>query len=249
MPRVVVISDIHGNLPALEAIWRDISRRSVEHVIFLGDLVTYGPQPMETLEFLRDEINPAVALRGQTDQYLLDKFWQKKNKSELPKEELESYAWTAKQIGKSGLSYLESLGTERVYEVDEITASLCHTWPDDEELSIVPVRTPDGLKPKSAGKTDVILCGHTHVPRRTQIGAVEVISVGSVGLSFDGDVRACYLSFFTGHNALQEVHFCRVSYNLQMTVDELKKNDPPFASTTIYRLNTASDGVPRVNRP
>ena len=246
MPRVVVISDIHGNLPALEAIWRDISRRSTDHVVFLGDLVTHGPEPKETLEFLRDEIGPAVALRGKTDQYLLDKVWQKKQKSKLPQEELESYAWTAKKIGKNGLSYLESLGKDRVYELDGITASLGHSLPGDEEISIVPAKGAD--RSKLAEKADVMLCGHTHVPKRTQRGTVEVIGVGSVGLPFDGDIRACYLSFFTGHSALQEVHFCRVSYNQQMTIDRLKKIDSSFALTTIYRLKTASNGVPRGKR-
>lgn len=248
MPRVVVISDVHGNLPALRAIWRDISRRSTEHVVFLGDLVAHGPEPRETLEFLRDEIGPAVALRGKTDQYLLDKVWQKKKKSKLPKDELESYAWTAKQLGKSGMDYLESLGEDQIYEVGGVITSLCHNSPDEEELSIVPVKT-ELPKSTSNQKADVMLCGYTHVPIRTRMGDLDVIGVGSVGLPFDGDVRACYLSFHTGHSALQEVHFCRVSYNQQTTVDRLAKIDLAFASATIYRLKTASDGVPRVNRP
>lgn len=237
MPQVLVISDIHGNLEALRAVWNDVSRRTIEHVLFLGDLVAFGPRPAETLAFLRDQVKPTVAVRGNTDRYILEKVWEKK-KSSLDSEALAGLKWTAAQLSRDDMAYLDSLTSDTTYTVDDVRLFLCHAAPGNDEIGI----TADTARQSETGldgvDANVLLCGHTHVPYRTRLDQLEVINVGSVGFPFDADVRACYLSFFIGDGALREVTFCRVSYNRGKTRGLLEAIDAPWARTSERRLAT-----------
>jgi putative phosphoesterase len=245
MPHVVVLSDIHGNLQALQAVWREIQRRPPEQVLFLGDVVAFGPEPLEVIELLKDEIKPSVALRGNTDRYVLERAWESDD-SDLEPDLLESLAWTAEAIGDDGLAYLDSLQGETRHELEDITALLTHASPGNDELGIRSGETHEAEAAFEAlDGIDVVFSGHTHIPYRTAFHGIDVFNVGSVGLPFDGDFRASYLSFFIGERALQEVTWCRVPYRRGQTVEILRNSDNPFAEVIIYRLETAQMGRPK----
>jgi putative phosphoesterase len=248
MAHVVVISDIHGNLAALEAVWKDISHRMPDHILFLGDAAAFGPEPEGVLALLRDEIQPAVALRGNTDRYLLEGVW-KKDKSPLDATTVKSLAWTAERLGDDGLAYLDSLSGEQTYSVADVGLFLCHGAPGDDEQGING-DTLDDLKEKLGKvKGDLLLCGHTHLPYRARRTGREVINVGSVGYPFDGDQRACYLSFWVGDGRLQELNFCRVSYNRGRTIKQLAESTMPGKAIYIHRLEVARLESPRPEPP
>jgi len=101
---------------------------------------------------------------------------------------------------------------------------------------------------EAVGQLDVrvLLCGHTHLPLRTRLGTTDVLNAGSVGLPFDGDFRPCYLSFFTGHGALQEITICRVAYSRSKTIDLLNQSDMPGKTIMVHRLQTATASDPKV---
>lgn len=244
MPRVVVISDVHGNLNALKAVWRDMTHRKADNIIFLGDLVAFGPHPKATLEFLRDTVKPDISILGNTDRYLLESAWEKKDFS-LASPVPESLAWTAKAIGKKGRSYLESFSKTATFEIAGLELLLCHGSPKDDETYVTP-ENAESLKPAFKKVTaDFVLCGHTHLPVRTRVGDVDILNAGSVGYPYDRDQRACYLSFFVGDGELRELTFCRVSYSVPLSLRDLEESKMPGADLFAHRLQTASSESPR----
>ncbi len=244
MPRVVVISDIHGNLNALKAVWSDITRRKTDHVLFLGDLVAFGPKPLKTVQFFKDNNDAAVMLRGNTARYLLDKTWTKDD-CDLPKPIQESLAWTAKKLGKRGMSFLENLTDETTFSVEETKLLLCHASPGSDELGITEETAGSMTKAFKGVKADLVLCGHTHIPWRSSVNGTDVINVGSVGFPFDRDLRACYLSFFVGDGEIRELTIARHSYPTPGTIRELEDSKMPSSNLFIHRLKTATGDSPR----
>ncbi|MBN1945069.1 MAG: metallophosphoesterase family protein [Bradymonadales bacterium] len=245
MPRIAVFSDVHGNLPALEAITREIQRRKPDHLICLGDLVAFGPQPAETLSFLREEVKPTVVIKGNTDRWITQRVWEKGSAPAVDQVFLDSIAWTADRIGSEGIAYLDSLSDETTLDLGELEIHLCHGMPGDDEQGIKRGVIEQVADAVSKVKAQVVFCGHTHLPLRTRIGDREVLNVGSVGLPFDGDFRPCYLSCFIGHGALQEITFCRVSYSRAKTIDLLEHSDMPGSAVIIHRLQTATPSRPK----
>ena len=244
MPRVVVISDIHGNLTALKAVWADASHRRADVVLFLGDLVAFGPEPKATLEYMRDEIAPAVALRGNTDRYLLDRVWEDADCC-LPDWVQKSLKWSAKKIGKRGLKYLAELSEETAHSIEGLDTYLCHATPGNDELGVIAGKQHELGSVFSEVKADVVLCGHTHLPLRTAIDGTPVLNVGSVGFPYDRDPRACYVSFMVGGGALQELSFSRTSFNLYESIRKLEESGMPGADVMVHRLRTASNTRPK----
>ena len=244
MPRVVVISDVHGNLSALQAVWRDITHRKTDHIIFLGDLVAFGPHPKETLQFFKETVQADISIMGNTDRYLIEKSW---DADDFPFSSpfKESLAWTAKTIGKRGLSFLESFSTTATFDVDGLKLLLCHASPKNDEMGVTPETTGDLASAFKKVKADFVLCGHTHIPNRTRVGEIDVLNAGSVGYPYDRDQRACYISFFIGGSELRELTHCRVSYPVPLTIHELRESKMPGKDLFIHRLLTASSESPR----
>ena len=245
MPRIVVFSDIHANLSALEAVWNEISRRKPDHLICLGDLVAFGPQPKETLELLRDEIKPSIVLKGNTDRWIIERVWENKDQTHPDPVFLESLQWTADRIGEDGVSYLESLSGETSYDLDGFSAFLCHASPGNDERGIVREALDEMADVIGQIEAAAIMSGHTHLPLRTRVGSMDVLNAGSVGMPFDRDFRPCYLSFFVGNNALQEITICRVSYSRSKSIDLLEHSDIPGRSIFVHRLRTATFSRPK----
>lgn len=245
MPKVVVMSDIHGNFTALKTVWAEMQQRPPAHTIILGDLVAFGPQPKETLAFIEDQIKPSLILRGNTDRYIVDEVWKGDGEPDLDRELLKSLKWTSKAIGAKGRKYLKALSADTTHVIDEYSLYACHGIPGADDKGFMP-ETVDDVAP-SVEKIDaqVLLCGHTHKPYRTRLHGVEVINVGSIGLPFDRDFRACYLSFLIGDGALREMTFCRVPYNRERTIALLEESDIPGSALTLHRLRTSSMTEPR----
>ncbi len=105
MATIIVISDIHGNLAALEAAWRDIRDRPYEALYCLGDLAAFGPRPEECIALLRDEIQPTATILGNTDRYILEQTWKKKGAAD---DELQKgLAWAREQLSDASLAWLK----------------------------------------------------------------------------------------------------------------------------------------------
>jgi putative phosphoesterase len=182
--RIAVLSDIHGNLAALEAVVADFSPRQVDLVVNLGDSVSGPLLPRETATYLQAQ--PWIHLAGNHERQVL---------TLAPETMGPSDAYAKSQLDPAALAWLASLpATERLG--GEIF--LCHGIPTHDKTYFLESAENGGMRPATASEVEtrlgsvtaaVVLCGHTHMPRsvRTSRGQL-IVNPGSVGLPAFSDV-------------------------------------------------------------
>jgi predicted phosphodiesterase len=222
--RYALLSDIHGNRFALEAVLHDIATRSdVGATYHLGDLVGYSPWPNEVVAMLASANVAGVA--GNYDSTVATDYKHCGCRSESPRqEELAhiSYEWTRANVSSAtkgllgGLPFridLRPLGGH----VAGPTVTLVHATPTTNLVYVTEDR-PDAFLSKLAWQGglqagDVLCFGHTHKPWHREVDGVHFVNTGSVGRPKDGDPRACY-ALLDVSDAAVRVEFVRVSYDL-----------------------------------
>lgn len=176
--RIAVLSDIHGNLLALEAVVTDITRRGVDHVVNLGDSLSGPLLPKETAQFLMAQ--DWIHLAGNHERQLLNV-----NERSGP-----SDAYAHAQLSGKEFAWMESLLPAQNL-ADEIL--LCHGSPSSDVLGLLQTAerdaTAEEVDQRLGGTREaLVLCGHTHVPRSVKRGAQYIVNPGSVGLqAYDDD--------------------------------------------------------------
>ena len=179
--RVAAISDIHGNLPALEAVLAQVERERPDVLVFCGDVAS-GPLPAETIERLLTVQN-ARFVRGNADRGLIDEF-DGKPASEFPGPFGD---WCAKQITRRHRDFLASFEDSVIVEgVDGLGRVLfCHASPRND-TDIFTFETPDERMQMLLFGVDatVVVCGHTHMQFDRKVGGIRVVNAGSVGMAY-----------------------------------------------------------------
>ncbi len=229
--RLAVLSDIHGNLAALEAALADLGARGgADKVWVLGDLAAFGPDPAGAVARVR-AIPEVSAIYGNTDRYLTSG---RRPQMPIPdaaawgraKATLESrdggFAWTVGQLDYAAFEYLRDLPAELSLEVDGFGWVVgFHAVPGDDEAVRRPDTPDDVLLDDLLDREGrVALCGHTHLPMDRALNGWRWINVGSVGLPFDGDPRACYAVLHFDGGALHVEHR-RVAYDVDAVIKKL----------------------------
>jgi putative phosphoesterase len=224
--KLAVVSDIHGNLTALEAVAADIERRGIDQVVHGGDVALIGARPAAVIDRLAELGWPGIV--GNTDELLWRREQFEVQLRTAPKLEpllrmlFDHYApATLDRIGEARLELLHGLPQSRsVANVGLVHASPGDLWrapmPDasDEELESAYGRVGSGI----------VIYGHIHRPFVHQIGALTVANAGSVGLPFDGDPRASYL--LIEHPRVEVI---RVDYPIDAEVAALRASGYPDA--------------------
>jgi putative phosphoesterase len=179
--RVAAISDIHGNLPALEAVLAEVERERPDLLVFGGDVAS-GPMPAETIELLL-RLQNARFVRGNADRGLIDEF------DGMPAGEMPGPfgGWCAQQITKPQRDFLASFeDTVIVDRVDGLGRVLfCHASPRND-TDIFTVETPDERVRMLLFGVDanVVVCGHTHMQFDRRVDQIRVVNAGSVGMPY-----------------------------------------------------------------
>ncbi len=242
MKRLAVISDIHGNSLALRAVLADIDAQEGDsHLIVLGDLVVYGPDPGGVLALLRER-EPTFYVSGNTDRYLVEgRYRDSLSQPGWQAQVLSSFPWTARQLGIAGLRFLAGLPpTQLLYFGRGQVILAAHGSPrDDEENVCTDTPDPDLVTMFGDLPYNLLLCGHTHqLFERTAAGR-RIVNVGSVGLPFDGDTRAGYALIDLQPDGGYRVNLRRVAYDVGAAVQQLQAVDHPAAIVGAYNLRTA----------
>lgn len=239
--RYALISDIHANRPALEAVLAAITKRdAVDAVLHLGDLVGYAPWPNETVELLRDAGIPGVA--GNYDSTIATDYKHCGCRYEDPRqEELShiSYDWTRKRVSHDTKQFLLSLPFRIDLRplgghVGGPTITLVHGNATLNTVYVTEDR-PDSFLEKMAQTVnaragDVICFGHTHKPWCRSVNGVQFINTGSVGRPKDGDWRAGYVLLDVATSDGKTVvtpEFVRVEYDVDQTVRAIRTSELP----------------------
>lgn len=235
--KYALISDIHANLPALEAVLDHIGQqRDVLATYHLGDLVGYAPWPDETVALLRDIKVAGVA--GNYDSTVGTDYKHCGCRYEDPRqEELShiSYGWTRQHVSPATKKFLAALP----FRIDirpngghlvGPQVILVHGTPTLNTLYWTEDRPDDFcLKMANLGGAkagDVIAFGHTHLPWHREIGGIHFVNTGSVGRPKDGDWRAGYVLLEMSGEAVK-VENIRVEYDLDRTVQGILDSDLP----------------------
>jgi predicted phosphodiesterase len=236
MMRYVLISDIHANLPALDAVLADAKKVGAAAIYHLGDLVGYGPWPNETVARLRDAGIPGVA--GNYDSTVATDYKHCGCRADTPRdEELShvSYEWTRRAVSDETKKFLAGLP----YRIDVRplgghiagpTVILLHAHAANNLIYVTADRTDPFLskfaQQAGARSGDVICFGHTHKPWHRVVGGVHFINTGSVGRPKDGDPRACYVALDMSGEA-PVVAFVRVKYDVEQAVRAIAEQGLP----------------------
>jgi predicted phosphodiesterase len=180
--RTAIVSDIHGNAVALEALLADLEREPVDQVVCLGDALQGGSQPADVMRRLRELAWPVVL--GNADAFLLDA----EASVEVPTErQLDVREWSRAQLGDDGLTFIASFRpTLRVELGDGKTLLAFHGSPTSFDDVILPTANEDEFRglvgPPVA---DVLAGGHTHRQWLRRYGDSRFVNPGSVGLAYD----------------------------------------------------------------
>jgi predicted phosphodiesterase len=235
--RYALISDIHANLPALEAVLGHIgAQKAIGATYHLGDLVGYAPWPNETVDLLRAFKIPGVA--GNYDSTVGTDYKHCGCKYEDPRqEELShvSYEWTRKHVSPATKAYLAGLP----FRIDlkplgghiaRPTVILVHGTPTLNTLYWTEDR-PDAFCLQMASIAgakagDVIAFGHTHKPWHRVVDGIHFVNTGSVGRPKDGDWRAGYVLLDVDESGAR-VEFARVEYDLKAAMHGIRDSDLP----------------------
>lgn len=241
--KIAIISDIHGNNVALEAVLKDLAQQgNIDQIVVPGDMYAFGPAPNEVYATLQ-QLPKARFLLGNTDRYLLagtypvtasDNGWQEKL--------LLSFRWTVEHLSAEGLRFLETLPASKVIQDGKRQLLAVHGSPRSDEEGLTMKTRAEDLQAMSIGpRVAVLVGGHTHIPLDRVIGKVRVVNAGSVGLPFDGDPRACYAlisNLAANGSGPTQVELRRVAYDVEKAVEQFYVSDYPAADISAYNLRT-----------
>lgn len=197
MKKIAVISDIHGNMQALEAVLADIEKQGCEKIFCLGDLAMAGPEPVKTIKRIKKlyEQDKLELIQGNTDEMIGSYAGfgeQVKSKFPIMGNALEN---DVKIIPEGLKDFLKDLPSQKELMVEEVKVLLVHGSPRKNDENIFPYYAIEQIEEMLAGTdADLIFCGHTHIPCGYQTrNKQNVINVGSVGRPFTENPQACYV--------------------------------------------------------
>lgn len=220
--RVAAIYDIHGNLPALEAVLQKIRLAEAELIVVGGDVVP-GPMPRETLERLLNLDVPVQFIQGNCE---IDALAEMTGMGAVrfPEQVREVMRWSAQQIFPKYEQFVAGWAKTLRIEIGALGAVLfCHATPRDDNEIFTRLTPEERLLPIFEGlDVSTVVCGHTHMQFDRMVGKIRVVNAGSVGMPF-GEAGADWLLLDA------EVQLQHTTYDLAKAAERIRKTSYPQA--------------------
>lgn len=223
--KIAVISDIHGNMEAIEAVMQDIEARECDKIFVLGDYAMAGPEPPDAVDYFMSRMNDSkfTLIQGNTDLMIADYtdelYFGLKEKAPVMAEALKNDVQLLDSVQKG---FLKNLPIQKEVEFEGVKFLLVHGSPRKNNEDILP-ETPIAEVEKMLEnvKAGVVLCGHTHIPCGFQTSTRQtVVNAGSIGRPFTSNPDSCYLTIDVKDGKCQfEHHF--VKYNKEHASEKL----------------------------
>lgn len=226
--RIAALFDVHGNLPALEAVLAELERVAPDLIVIGGD-VAAGPMPHGTLDRLLGLGERVTFIRGNSDREMIEA------RAGGGDPNAPWYAWmrwAGEQLTERQCALLSAQPLTRTFEVDELGPVLfCHATPRND-LQIITRLTPeariaaifDGVPPA------LVACGHTHVQYDRRVAGRRIVNPGSVGMPYEGEPAARWALFGPG------VELKRTSYDFAAAAAAVRTTGYPDADRFVQRI-------------
>jgi predicted phosphodiesterase len=244
--RIATLNDIHGNLPALEAVLADVEAAAVDRIVLGGD-IAMGPMPRETLERLFSLGDRVVALHGNADRELVSVFDGGPPGRSISDEWREAAGWASRSLERRHRDYLAGLPPALTLHVDGVGEVLfCHATPRNDVEIFTEASPDERVAPMFAGvRSDLVVCGHTHMQFERRIGDVRVVNAGSVGMPY-AEPGAYWLLLGPG------VELRRTAYDLDAAAALVRATGFPmaedFAANNVLRPPSTAEATATFER-
>ena len=241
---VAILSDIHGNVAALDAVLADLTGQPHEETVVAGDLALLGPRPAESIARVREMNVPTIY--GNSDQYIA--------KGNAPAIMTDWLPWVRERIGAEGVTYLAGLPFDHFIvppdgKSPDSNLLIVHATPTDVDAALITEPNPgtltitvtpeaDAVRLIGDARADLIIYGHIHYASEGTVGKQRIASIGAVGFPFDGDPRAAY-ALVTWDGAHWHVTHRRVAYDYEAVARDAEASGAPFAAIAARRLREA----------
>lgn len=239
--RVAALDDIHGNLPALEAVLAEVDAAGVDCIVLGGDIAA-GPMPAETLDLLFGLGDRVVALHGNADRELVGVFDGEPPSPSIPEAWREAALWCGRSVERRHRDYLAGLPPALTLDVDGVGEVLfCHATARNDVEIFTAVSPEERVAPMFAEvSADLVVCGHTHTQFDRRIGGLRVVNAGSVGMPY-AEPGAYWLLLGPG------VELRRTDYDLEAAAARIRATGYPaaeeFAAHNVLRPPSAAEAT------
>lgn len=222
MTRLAVLADIHGNLPALEAVIADMAQFEVDQVVVAGDTINWGPYSTQVLERIYAE--PWAVIRGNHEFYMLYH-----NTPFMPDawRGFSTLNWLNTHIPKKWRTVIASQPDDlRLVFQDAPFVKVVHAAPGNHWRGIFPTQTTDAEIQEMLGgvEENIVITAHTHLTMEKRVGRWHILNPGSLGVPLDGMRGARYLLLDGSADGWQAT-FRRVDYDITPLLEECERQD------------------------
>lgn len=236
--RIAALYDIHGNMPALEAVLAEVAQAGVDAIVVGGDVVP-GPMPRECLELLRASRIPTEFIHGNGESAILDVL-RGGSIEHVPEIFRGGIRWCAGQLTPELATWLGTWPATIHLDVTGIGDTLfCHATPRNDTEVFTRMSPDEWVRPMFAGvASPLAVCGHTHMPFDRRLGGLRIVNAGSVGMPFGPP--AAYWALLG-----PDVEFRHTPYDLQIAATRVRLTSypdaVPFAENQVLHPRSEED--------
>jgi putative phosphoesterase len=238
--RVAALYDVHGNVPALEAVLTEVEALEVDAIVVGGD-IAIGPMPREALERLLRLGERALFLRGNGDREIAgepegDDLW------------IQRTRWSAEQLERGQLAWLAALPDTQSVNVDGLGPVLfCHGSPRSDDEILTRISSEERVAAAVADVSEhVVLCGHTHVQFDREVAGKRLVNAGSVGMPYEAQPGAYWALLGP------DVELRRTDYDLEAAATAIRATGFPeaeeLAAENVLTIPTAEEATEQFER-
>lgn len=238
MTNLAILSDIHGNLPALEAVLADMKSFEIDQVIVAGDVINFGPFSRQTAELVLAKNWPTI--RGNNEYFLLDYQTPRAPAEWNDPIQFAPIAWLAHQFDEELKTKIAAWPDSlNLRFTDSPPLQIFHGTPQSPWESIFWTFSDEEIeKILLSIEANYVVCGHTHLPMDRQVGRWRIFNPGSVGLPLDGIFSASYM-ILEGDEEGWDPIFRRVPFDYEAVFNEFERSGYNRESGPIGKLTVA----------
>ena len=229
--KIGIITDIHSNIQALNAILNEFDKLNVERIICCGDIIGIGINPEETVQTLLKRKEMLIAVRGNHEQYLLKGLPKEihDDKRKMSEQEIENHKWNHSKLSDQSINFLRSLEISQNIELGGKLFYIVHYPQQADGTYKKHIKNPsamDNVEMFKENDADIFLYGHTHTFSVNNINDKWYINTGALGCPMDSNMARAGLLEIND----REIKFNRINmeYNVNEVIDEINNLKFPF---------------------